>query len=85
MAQLLLISETIVKKNVNEVGDVVGVFEDSHRFSKTEIEKFDIRQIKGTRKEVTDKLQVDYPEKIDKKYQYNVYRTLGLEVDDGRL
>lgn len=45
MARLLLISEQIAKNNVNNVGDVGGVFPDSWKFSSTEVEKFTIVEI----------------------------------------
>lgn len=45
MAQILTISEKIQKPGVNEVGDVYAVLPDEHKFSPTEIEKFDIPKI----------------------------------------
>ena len=51
MAQLLKIS-TRRTNPYNEVGDIIGVFEDSHIFSENERNKFDIEKIKGTREEV---------------------------------
>jgi len=43
MAQLMLIKAT---------KDVIGIFEDTHIFSSTELDKFDLVQIKGTREEI---------------------------------
>ena len=54
MAQLLLIktADTIVKT----VGDIVGVFLDTHKFSDHEKEVFDITYIEGKREDVVAKL-----------------------------
>ncbi len=63
MAQLLLINDKTYRENVNEIGDVVGVFEDTHEFSDTEKNKFEIMPIEGvTRKEVVEKLDGNFPE-----------------------
>jgi hypothetical protein len=43
MAQLLLIKDT---------KDVIGVFNDSHKFSEHEIDIFDIVEVKGTREKI---------------------------------
>lgn len=54
MAQLLLIktADTALKT----VGDIVGLFEDTHKFSEHELQAFTVIQIMGTRKEVVKKL-----------------------------
>lgn len=63
MAKLLLISDKTYHVNVNEIGDVVGVFEDSHIFSRAEREAFEILQIKGlSREEVAERLNSSCPE-----------------------
>ena len=51
MAQLLLVSKKTAKPNVQEEGDIIGIYEDSHVFSSTEQEIFDIMQIPGFTKE----------------------------------
>ena len=43
MAQLILIKAT---------QDVIGVYDDTHLFSSTELSKFDLVQIEGTREEI---------------------------------
>lgn len=42
MVQLLCISAKTFKEGVNQIGDIVGIFEDSHTFSPTEYAVFDI-------------------------------------------
>ena len=58
MAQLLLITAEVYRKNVSEIGDIVGVFNDDHQFSTTEKEKFEILKVPGfTRRELEIELE----------------------------
>lgn len=55
MAQLLLID----KDTANDLqfdGDVVGIFSDEHQFSATELQKFRVMKISGSREEVESRL-----------------------------
>jgi len=54
MAQALLIktADTAFKT----VGDIVGVYEDAHKFSEKELLVFNVAKIEGTREEVVEKL-----------------------------
>jgi hypothetical protein len=75
MAQLVLISETTYGENINEIGDIVGVFEDSHVFSDHEYKIFDFLQVSGfTREELTKELQalVTVKDERDWKYPYSL-------------
>lgn len=65
MAQLLIISKQTAKPNVQQEGDVVGVFSDAHQFSATEREKFAIQRIKGSREEVASRLAALLPKRKD--------------------
>jgi len=49
MAQLLLINKVTEVPGVREIGDLVLITEDAHKFSDLEKEKFDIIQVKGTK------------------------------------
>jgi len=64
MAQLLLISNKTYREGLNEIGDIVGRFNDTHVFSSTEQEVFEIMQIKGvTEEELDERLSALRPEK----------------------
>jgi len=69
MAQLLCIGTVRHQKGVQEAGDIVGVFEDSHEFG-AEIGQFDIVSIKGwTKAEMLKELakraaEIDYAKKL---------------------
>jgi len=54
MAQLLLIKTA--NTALKTVGDIVGVFEDTHKFSEDALQVFNVRQIMGSREEVVTKL-----------------------------
>ncbi len=49
MAQLLLINKITEVPGIREVGDVVLIAEDTHKFSDLEKEKFDVVRVKGTK------------------------------------
>lgn len=49
MTKLLLINDKTYKENVNEIGDIVGVFDDDHVFSDTEKTVFDIIKVTETK------------------------------------
>ncbi len=61
MAQLLLIN-AITKRDVNEIGDIVGVFDDEHIFSENEYHSFEIVKIEGKREEINSELEKLIPE-----------------------
>ena len=53
MAQILLINErSLADKDDRQIGDVVGIYEDNHRFSILEEHIFDIVQVPETKKEL---------------------------------
>jgi len=54
MAQALLIKTA--NTPLKTVGDIVGIFEDTHKFSTHELLTFDVAKIEGTRGEVAAKL-----------------------------
>ncbi|MCK5600975.1 hypothetical protein KAR91_03840 [Candidatus Pacearchaeota archaeon] len=54
MAQLLLIKTA--NTALKTVGDIVGVYEDTHKFSEYELQAFTVVQVKGDREEVIQKL-----------------------------
>lgn len=56
MAQLLCIN-AMTKTAINNLGDIVGIYEDDHKFSQAEIAGFDIVSVKETVKEIQDFLQ----------------------------
>lgn len=47
MARLAYISNETYRPGINEVGDIVQILNDEHNFSPTELEKFDILEVKG--------------------------------------
>lgn len=57
MAQLACIGPKLVKANVQAEGDIVGVFEDTHEFSSTELDLFDIVPVAGKAMEVDTEIQ----------------------------
>ena len=50
-AQLLVISSVTHNSEINNVGDVVGVFDGAHQFSLNELESFAVIRINGITKE----------------------------------
>ena len=80
--QLLLINEKTYRPGVNNIGDIVGVFDGTHEFSPAEIEAFDIVRIKGINREqaeaALEKLLPDTsgmaPEQIDQSYTSPKYK-----------
>lgn len=52
----------MTKDDVNSLGDIVGVFEDSHIFDDNEKILFDIENIKGTRLQVISMMGGKVPE-----------------------
>lgn len=61
MAKLLKINDN-TKREFNSVGDIVGVFEDSHKFDQNELILFDVEEIPGTRDQITAQMQQYIPE-----------------------
>ena len=54
MAQLLLIKDA--NTSLKTIDDIVGIFEDTHKFSDYELQAYNVIQIMGSRVEVTTKL-----------------------------
>jgi len=52
MAQLLIIKDETVRDGMQYIGDMVGVFEDSHVFSDNELVLFDVLIVNGSRADV---------------------------------
>lgn len=52
MAQLLLIKADTFKAGINEIGDVLGIFDDCHQFDPNEHRMFEVIRIDGTKEEV---------------------------------
>lgn len=66
MAQLLLISKVTFKDGVNQIGDIVGIFEDSHRFSSAEHAVFTIVSVPNlTRDELLANLKTPEIQEIE--------------------
>uniref|UniRef100_A0A6M3IFF1 Uncharacterized protein n=1 Tax=viral metagenome TaxID=1070528 RepID=A0A6M3IFF1_9ZZZZ len=64
MAKLLLIAAPTLNPTVNQVGDVVGIFEDTHQFSPAEIGGFEVVNIPGlSRSQVEARLGTRMPKK----------------------
>lgn len=61
MAKLVCIKSNTLRPNVNNIGDVVGVFQDNWKFSQAEQNQFDIIDIEGAKEEVEAKLQAQLP------------------------
>jgi hypothetical protein len=59
MAKLLCINAITFREGLNNIGDILGVFEDNHPFTPRELVAFDIIEVKGmTREEVQAKLPI---------------------------
>lgn len=74
MAQLLLIKD--VNTSLKEIDDIIGFFEDSHKFSDDEKFIFNIQQVKGyTREAITEFARTKQPERrrIYKSKKANVW------------
>jgi len=56
MAQVLIITSETVRDGLQYLGDIVGVYSDSHVFSSTELEKFSVLTISGSVADVTARL-----------------------------
>jgi len=77
MAIVMLINAETVRDGLQYLDDVVGVFEDSHQFSKTELEKFNFLTIGGTKAnvelrlfQITPDIQIAYQWASDGKYHW---------------
>ncbi len=59
MAKLLCINAETYREGLNNIGDILGVFEDNHPFTPRELVAFDIIEVKGmTREECQAKLPI---------------------------
>ncbi len=56
MAQVVIINNETAKDGLQYLGDIVGVFSDSHIFSATELEKFSFLTINGSVNDVNFRL-----------------------------
>ena len=63
MAQLLIIDTETYHPSYDEMDDVVGVFDDKHKFSEHELKVFRVVNIMGDRAKVQAKLRENVPEK----------------------
>ena len=52
MAKILLITEAQYRAGVNKIGDIIGVFDDSHKFSTKEIEAILLVSVPGTKTDI---------------------------------
>jgi hypothetical protein len=86
MAQLLLIKTETLRAGVNEVGDIVGIFSDEHKFSQAEKDGFTIKNVTGKVEEVKAELQKLYPAKpdltINPKYMFKVSNDTATKISD---
>lgn len=65
MAQILLIKTETVRDGLQYLGDVVGIFEDSHQFSDHELTVFNVLTVAGSRLDVEAKFDQIKPEVAD--------------------
>jgi len=63
MAQLLIIDTGTYHPPWDEMDDVAGVFDDTHKFSERELKNFKAVNVKGKRVDVRAKLQENIPER----------------------
>lgn len=87
MAQLLIIKAETVRDGLQYIGDVVGVFEDSHVFSETEIAKFNVLTVGGSAADVrtrlqqlTPRIEEAYRSSVDEKYHFGMPPEEPLEI-----
>ncbi len=93
-AQLLVISSVTYNPAVNNIGDIVGVFDGSHQFSENEIASFTIIRVNGiTREQAEAEMNKLLPEgdktKEDKTthpmYKFNIPDTAKKQIDAAQL
>ena len=65
MAQVLIIKAETAKDGLQYIGDVVGVYLDSHQFSSTELAIFSVLTINGSREDVKARLKQIRPQLED--------------------
>jgi len=63
MAQLLIIDTGTYHPPYDEMDDIVGVFDDTHKFSERELKNFKVVNVKGKRADVQVKLRENLPER----------------------
>lgn len=80
MAQLLKINTITYKENVNELGDVVGVFDDNHIFDDNELAMFDVEKVDGTQEHVQSMMRLAIPE-IKTVYQSKTAEWTDVQTD----
>ncbi len=75
MAQLLLISAETELLPHDNIDDIVGIFDDKHKFSDEEKRVFNIKFVHGTRLDIAYKLDANNPEKVwvykNRKYEWS--------------
>jgi hypothetical protein len=69
MAILLLIKAETARDGLQYLNDVVGIFNDDHQFSSTELEVFSFLTIKGSRQDVSDRIDQIQPA-IEEAYKW---------------
>lgn len=62
MAQLLLVSAETEHPPWDIIDDIIGVFDDKHKFSEEELKVFNVKVVPGTRMEIKIKLNDNLPE-----------------------
>ena len=79
MAILLLVNNETIRDGLQYLGDVVGVFPDDHKFSDTELLKFDTLTVKGSVADVRLRLEqitptpgIAYLWESDNKYHWRI-------------
>lgn len=63
MAQIVKINSVTYREGINNVNNVVGVFEDTHVFDSGELEMFDIEKIPGTKAAIELQIGLVTPER----------------------
>jgi len=61
MAQLLLVSTETYHPPFDMVDDIIGVFDDKHKFSEEELKVFNVKFVPGTRIEIKEKIEATRP------------------------
>ena len=64
MAKIVLININSYRKDINNLNDVVGIFDDNHKFSDREKELFNIVEKEGTKQKIEEEMKSKIPEII---------------------
>ena len=80
MAKFLCVNAITYREGLNNIGDIVGVFNDDHPFTPREKEAFDIIDMAGTREEVETSLpKFEIKEVVKIIDKINDYQEFGYE------